>query len=125
LITLKNFLLVGLGGAVGSMLRYAFSVFFISKSFPTATILVNIVGSFAIGAIFAMSNKDENFLLNWKVFLATGLCGGFTTFSAFSIENIQLLQSHKYLQSLIYILATVILGLAAAFTGYKLINNTA
>jgi fluoride exporter len=117
--------MVGLGGAIGSILRYAFSIFVVSKSFPVATILVNILGSFAIGAIFALSNKDENFLLNWRVFLATGLCGGFTTFSAFSIENIQLLQDHKYLQSLIYIFATVILGIAAAFTGYKLLNNTA
>jgi fluoride exporter len=122
---LKNYLLVGLGGAVGSILRYTFSILFVSKNFPINTIIVNVLGSFAIGAIFAFSNKDQNFLLNWKLFLATGLCGGFTTFSAFSIENIQLLQAHKYLHCLFYISASVILGIAAAFTGYKLIINTA
>ena len=64
--------------------------------------------------------KDIEFGNNWKVFLATGLCGGFTTFSAFSIENIQLIQQGKWLWAIVYIFGSIILGLLAAFIGLKI-----
>lgn len=119
---LNNFLLVGLGGAVGSMLRYAVGQWLGQRPFPAATLLVNIVGSCIIGMVLAFSLKSEQFAQNWKLFLATGICGGFTTFSAFSIENMQLLQQGKYWLCLLYIGASLIAGIAAAFVGYKLIN---
>jgi fluoride exporter len=119
---LKNFILIGLGGAAGSMLRYAVSLIVVSRTFPLATLLINIVGSFAIGLVLACSSKDETFASNWKLFLATGICGGFTTFSAFSAENLQLLQSGKAGLSLLYITASIVAGIAAAWLGYKLIN---
>jgi CrcB protein len=117
----KNFLLVGLGGAIGSMLRYAFYLAITVKPFPLATFTVNIIGSFIIGVVLALSLKDDLFLNNWKLFLATGICGGFTTFSAFSLENITLLQNGKYFTALIYISLSIVLGIAAAFCGYKII----
>lgn len=120
---LKNFLLVGLGGAVGSMLRYGVYLLFPVKDFPLATLLVNIIGSFIIGAVLAMGIKDEAFLNHWKLFLATGICGGFTTFSAFSAENMALLQTQKYTLAFIYIAASVITGIAAAWLGFKTISN--
>lgn len=120
---LKNFLLVGLGGALGSMLRYGAYLLFPLKDFPLATLLVNIIGSFVIGAVIAFSIKDETFLNNWKLFLATGICGGFTTFSAFSAENISLLQNQKYLLAVVYIITSVVTGIIAAWLGLKLITH--
>jgi fluoride exporter len=114
----KNFLLVGLGGAIGSMLRYAFYLAITVKQFPLATFAVNIIGSFIIGAVLALSLKDDLFLNNWKLFLATGICGGFTTFSAFSLENIILLQNEKYFIALVYIICSIVLGIAAAWLGF-------
>jgi len=118
----KNFLLVGLGGGIGSMLRYASYLFLSNKNFPFATLTVNIIGSFVIGLVLALSVKDENFMNNWKLFLATGICGGFTTFSALSAENVALLQTGKYFIALGYIAASIVLGIAAAWLGFKLIT---
>ncbi len=119
---LKNFILVGLGGAAGSVLRYAVSLLIMNRVFPLATLLVNIAGSFLIGLILASGIKNENFAGNWKLFLATGVCGGFTTFSAFSAENLQLLQSGKTTLSLVYITISIVTGIFAAWLGFKLIN---
>ena len=119
---IKNLLLVGLGGGIGSMLRYATGVLINTKYFPWSTLTVNIIGSFIIGVVFAISVKDESFLNNWKIFVATGICGGFTTFSAFSLENLNLLQSGKYSMAAIYIIVSIVLGIVAAFAGYKIIT---
>jgi fluoride exporter len=119
---LKNFILVGLGGAIGSMLRYAAQLFITTKHFPFATLTVNILGSFIIGLVLALSIKDDTFLNNWKVFLATGICGGFTTFSTFSADNISLFQSGKYSIALLYIITSVLISILAAGLGFKLIN---
>jgi fluoride exporter len=119
----KNFILIGLGGAAGSMLRYAVSLAAAGRTFPLGTLLVNIAGSFVIGLVLALSSKNEAFATNWKLFLATGICGGFTTFSAFSAENLQLLQSGKALLSMLYIAISIVAGIAAAWLGYKLIHT--
>jgi fluoride exporter len=118
---LKEFLLVGAGGAIGSMLRYTGNLLQHSKSFPVATFLINIAGSFVIGVVMGWCLKNEP-SSNWKLFLATGICGGFTTFSAFSYENLLLLQNGKVFLSLLYITGSVLLGIAAAWLGYKIIN---
>ncbi|MGB4846153.1 MAG: fluoride efflux transporter CrcB [Ferruginibacter sp.] len=118
---IKNLLLVGLGGGIGSMLRYAGSLLIGSKMFPYATLSVNIIGSFIIGVIFALCIKEDVVLNNWKLFVATGICGGFTTFSAFSLENMGLLQSGKYGMALTYIGLSILLGIGATFLGYLII----
>lgn len=118
---LKEFLLVGAGGALGSMLRYAGNILYSSKLFPVSTFLINIIGSFVIGLVIGYSIKNQS-SLNWKLFLATGICGGFTTFSAFSYENLLLLQNGKVFISLLYIAGSIVLGIAAAWLGYKIIN---
>ncbi len=118
---LKSFFLVGLGGGIGSMLRYGSSLLINSKLFPYATLAINITGSFIIGVVFAMSIKEEPLSNNWKLFLATGICGGFTTFSAFSLENMGLMQNGKFGMALSYIVLSVVLGIIATFLGYLLL----
>ena len=119
---LKNILLVGLGGAAGSMLRYAFSVWFKHANFPLATFLVNIIGSFVIGIVFAYALRSESFAINWRLFLAAGICGGFTTFSAFSLESLSLLQQQRIGMFFLYVIGSLLLGLAATWLGYSLMK---
>lgn len=120
---IRNILLIGLGGALGSILRYGTSWVIGPRSFPLATLLVNIVGSFIIGLIMAYCLKNESFSDNWKLFLATGICGGFTTFSTFSLENLQLLQNGKFTMAACYTLSSLLIGMVAVWAGFKLISG--
>ncbi len=120
---IKNILLVAAGGGLGSALRYGCYLLLKNQPFPFATVLINIAGSFVIGIIMALSIKDNNFSDNYKLFFATGLCGGFTTFSAFSYENVELIQTGRYNLVFLYILASVIAGIVAAWFGFKLIHH--
>jgi CrcB protein len=117
---LKSILIVGLGGMIGSMARYIFALAIKPTSFPYATFTVNILGSFVIGLVMGYALKTDSFNNNGKLFLATGICGGFTTFSAFSLECIELLKQHRYSVMLTYILISIVLGLAATFAGVQL-----
>ncbi|MES2005736.1 MAG: fluoride efflux transporter CrcB [Bacteroidota bacterium] len=114
---LKNIILVGLGGMIGSVLRYLTSYFIRHESFPYATFIVNIAGSLLIGAVMGIAARQEGFS-NWRLFLATGICGGFTTFSAFAWENMQLLSQERYGSFIWYTGGTLVLGLAAVTAGY-------
>jgi CrcB protein len=114
---IKNILLVGLGGMIGSVLRYLTTHFIRHESFPYATFTVNIAGSFLIGAIMGIAAKQEGFA-NWRLFLATGICGGFTTFSAFAWENMQLLSQQRYGSFVVYTGGTLVLGLLMVTFGY-------
>lgn len=121
---IRNFFLVAAGGGIGTMLRYAVYLLFRINNFPLATLLINIAGSFIIGLIMAFSLKSTDSLPDAsRLFLVTGLCGGFTTFSAFSYENLQLMQSGKYNLAFLYILLSVVFGLLAAWAGFKMINT--
>ena len=120
---IKNILLVGVGGGLGSMLRYICYLALKNQSFPYATLLVNIVGSFIIGIILASSLRSGGHWDATKLFLATGICGGFTTFSAFSYENISLIQSGKYSTAFLYMLISIAGGLLACWFGLRLAQN--
>ena len=120
---IRNILLIGLGGALGSMLRYGIGYWIGPKNFPLSTLLINIVGSFIIGLVMAYCLKNESFSANWKLFLTTGICGGFTTFSAFSLENFQLLQQDKLGIVLYYAAGSLVLGVGAVWAGFKIING--
>lgn len=117
---LKHLLLVGLGGAIGSMLRFGVSQWVKATHFPWATFTVNIAGSFLIGVVLAVSLRNASFEQQWRLFLASGICGGFTTFSAFSLEGMALLQQQKIGLYVLYVAASVLLGLAATWLGYIL-----
>ena len=113
-----------LGGGLGSVLRFLVSNYTEKllniKEFPFGTFTVNIIGCFIIGILSAYFLKVDNYL---KFLLITGFCGGFTTFSTFSAENFSLWQNGSYFTLIIYILASVILGLFAVFAGFQMIKN--
>lgn len=120
-MTLTHILLVGAGGCIGSMARYI-TVISLDKKlnsfFPFGTITVNLIGSFLLGVLFTMLLKKAG--LNspeWRLFLGTGFCGGFTTFSAFAAENISLFEQKLPGTALLYISVSVIGGLLAVWLG--------
>ncbi len=116
---MKLLLVVGLGSFIGGVLRYLLSVVIQAKTmsiFPWGTLLVNIAGCFCIGLLFGIANK-AGLSTEWKLFLATGVLGGFTTFSAFSLETIQLFRHEHYLPAITYITASIVLGLLTTLTG--------
>ena len=115
--------IVGLGGAIGSILRYLASVYLsklVAHAFPLGTFVVNISGCLVIGVVFGLSERFEWFSPEWRLFLATGICGGFTTFSTFAYENIQLLQNGDYKTFFIYSLLSFVFGLLAVLVGMSL-----
>ncbi len=118
---MNQLLLVGLGGAAGSILRYAVQRQLNLFYFPFGTLAVNIGGCFIIGLLWAYFTKGT---INetGRLLLITGFCGGFTTFSAFTQEGVQMLQQAKLLPFFIYTVVSVAAGLLATFAGYKLIT---
>ena len=122
---IKGFLIVGLGGAIGSMLRYAVQKIFQAQSpaaFPTGTLLVNIADCFLIGILWGMVRRSLTWNEEMKLLLMTGFCGGFTTFSAFTLEGIGLLKENKTTLFFIYLTASVLGGLLATFIGIRIVK---
>jgi len=120
---MKHILLVGLGGMTGSILRYLSNILIKQSQFPIATFSVNIIGSLIIGLVMGWAIKQPE-SGNWQLFLATGICGGFTTFSAFAWENLQLLNQQRYLHFAIYAGGSFILSIIAVTFGYWLTNKS-
>ena len=122
---IRNLLIVGLGGAVGSMLRYAVQKIFQVQSaatFPTGTLLVNIAGCFLIGILWSMISRSLTWNEEMKLLLMTGFCGGFTTFSAFTLEGIGLLKENRTVLFVIYLTASIVGGLLATFIGIRIVK---
>ena len=118
-MSIKTLLLVGTGSFIGGIFRYLITQFVQAKflsTFPVGTLTVNIIGCFFIGLIFGLTGKI-NLNQEWRLFIAIGLLGGFTTFSAFSNETFCLFRDGQFLSATAYILASVLLGLAAIYTG--------
>ncbi len=123
---LKMFLITGAGGFLGSGLRYLsqrFIAHFLPVSFPYGTLIINIAGSFLIGIIFAMGDKTRILSPDVRMFLAVGFCGGFTTFSSFSLDSYGLLRDSEYLYFSIYLFSSVILGILAVIAGIWFIKS--
>ncbi len=116
---LRNILVVAFGGAVGSIARYATSLLITTKKFPLNTFTVNIIGSFLIGILMGYAAKQIN-AQTWQLLMVTGFCGGFTTFSAFSWDVVTMLQQQRYTTALLYIFATLIIGVLFTFIGFRI-----
>jgi fluoride exporter len=119
----KTILLIGSGGFIGSIARYGLQQLIhkiVSTTFPLGILLVNLLGCFAIGLIYGMASKSGWITADWKAFLAIGICGGFTTFSSFSFDNIKLLQSGEIFQAFLYIAASLVIGLFMTWIGILL-----
>ncbi len=116
---MKLILMIGIGGFIGSISRYLISLFVQNKflsTFPFGTFSVNIIGCFLIGIVYALSERG-NVNVEWRLFLATGILGGFTTFSSFSNETVSMLRDAQYGYAVLYVSASVIIGLLATFCG--------
>jgi len=119
---MKAILLVAIGGAIGSVLRYAVAILlksFYSGEFPWHTFTVNIIGCFFIGLIFSWSLQSVSFE-NVRLFLMVGILGGFTTYSSFGLETFDMIKHGRLMIACTYILATNILGLIAVYSGYAI-----
>jgi len=121
---MKLLLAIGLGSFLGGILRYLLAQFIqtkVSSIFPLGTLSVNIIGCFAIGVVFALADKG-NISKDWQIFLATGVLGGFTTYSAFSNETFGLLRDGQFWYAFAYIAASILLGLLATYLGYFILK---
>ena len=121
---MKILLAIGLGSFFGGICRYLVTLFVQNKflsTFPYGTLGVNIIGCFLIGIVYGLSARG-NINVEWRLFLATGFLGGFTTFSSFSNEAVSLLRDAQYWQAFSYVALSVIVGLVATFGGISLIK---
>jgi CrcB protein len=118
---LKHILLIGFGGFAGSVARY-----FVSRlnnsvewfSIPIGTLTVNVLGSFLIGFLVGISEKSPILTVELRMFLMVGLCGGFTTFSSFTGENLMLMRNGQFLPLFLYTGLSILLGFTAVYLGY-------
>jgi len=117
-------LLITFGSAIGGLTRYLLSTIIQTKTtspFPIHTFTINLLGCFLIGLVFGLFSKGQ-ISNEWKLFLATGILGGFTTFSAFSMETLTLFKEGYTGYALLYIFASVFLGLLLTYLAYWLVK---
>lgn len=116
----KSILLVGFGGFIGSVARFLVSKYFqenMASVFPWSTFTVNIVGSLLIGIIYGFSEKGDVLSPEIRLFLAVGICGGFTTFSTFSNDAFLLIRQQEWFRFALYSSLSFFLGLLAIYAG--------
>lgn len=119
---------VGLGGAIGAMCRYLLSsgiAQVMGTQFPWGILLVNVIGGFAMGLIAGLGAQSTQISLEMKTFLATGILGGFTTFSAFSLDTAVLIERGDMMNAAAYVLASVLGSIMALFAGLWLVRMVA
>ena len=122
---MKSFLLVFLGGGLGSGLRYLVTIAMnqYSKVLPFGTFTVNMLGCLLIGLVLGYAQKENTLTSNQTLLLATGFCGGFTTFSAFASENLELIRNGELFNFSIYAIGSVVVGMVLILIGYLLVNK--
>lgn len=120
---IRTLLLVGLGGFLGSILRYLLDQVFhriFQTTFPIGTMFVNILGCFLLGIIYAFIEREQLISDELRIFLTIGFCGGFTTYSTFAFDQLHLLKSTDFLQFAFYFGGSVCLGLLAVYLGMQI-----
>ena len=118
--TIRNIIAVGAGSFIGGIARYLVSLGMkgISKGFPWATLLVNLLGCLIIGVLWGFLSRNAAENTSWGLFLTAGLCGGFTTFSTFSKEALTMLQTGQIWGFASYIAISILAGIALVALGY-------
>ena len=122
---LRIIFFIGLGSSIGGICRYLLQQFIQTRfpsSIPLGTLVVNVIGCLIIGIIYELSGKGNLMTTELRLFLATGLCGGFTTFSSFAYENIALLQDGEFFYTSLYTLLSVAVGFLAVYLGILFIK---
>jgi CrcB protein len=122
---LKQLLLVFIGGGIGSVLRFIIGKYLNSaeSGIPYGTFAANIIGSLLIGIILGLAVKQNTLSQNQILFLATGFCGGFTTFSTFAYENHLFLKSGDFTSFAVYTIASFVIGFLAVFAGIFIVKT--
>ncbi len=123
---MKILLAIGVGSFIGGVSRYLITLLIQNKflsTFPYGTFVVNVLGCFLIGVVYALSEKG-NINEGWRIFLATGILGGFTTFSSFSNESVSMLRDGQYWHAFAYVGFSFLIGIAATFAGISLTKFT-
>ena len=122
---MKSFLLVFLGGGLGSGLRYLVTIAMnqYSKVLPFGTFAVNMIGCLLIGLVLGYAQKENTLTSNQTLLLATGFCGGFTTFSAFANENLELIKNGEIFSFSVYTIGSILIGITAVLIGFYLANK--
>jgi len=123
-----SYLWVGIGGAIGSMLRFWLSGLVagtrIGEVFPLGTMVINITGSFIIGIFGAMAGSEGRISPHWRVFITqlvmVGVCGGYTTFSSFSLQTLNLARDGEWLYAGLNVILSIVLCIAGVWLGYAL-----
>ncbi len=120
-----GFLIVFLGGGIGAALRHGVNLFaarLLGAGFPYGTLIINVVGSLAMGLIAEYFALKSGMPQRWRLFLTTGILGGFTTFSAFSLEAALLYERGELIGAAIYVVASVVLAIGALFAGLAIVR---
>ncbi|HOY23845.1 MAG TPA: fluoride efflux transporter CrcB [Cellvibrio sp.] len=120
---MMQWLMIAIGGALGSMARFAavgYLTPMLNFRFPIGTFIVNILGSFLIGVAYVVIVEKQLIPAEWRLFFITGILGGFTTFSSFSLEILQTWQEGHVFSAIFYAASSVVLGLLFAFIGMQL-----
>ena len=115
-----NFVYVALGGALGAILRYAISLIPVKTEFPILTLITNVLGAILIGFIVGVASNRNGISDGAELFLKTGLCGGFTTFSTFSLEAFNLFEGKQYAMGGIYVVLSCAFCILGIICGKKL-----
>lgn len=123
---IKTILIVGTGSFAGGVSRYLSSVLiqkYAQSVYPYGTIFVNIVGCLLIGILYALAEKGNIMTPEWRIFLTTGFCAGFTTFSTFSLDALNLMNDRGVFMALLYIGASIFIGLLFTYGGIILTKS--
>lgn len=118
---MDKFLWVGLGGAIGSIFRYTLSLLPIKSSFPVLTLITNLLGAFIIGVVVGLFEK-QYLSSQIHLFLKTGLCGGFTTFSTFSLETLTLLENGMIFMAIVYVFISIAGCIVGVYLGKMIVG---
>ena len=121
---MKSIFLIGIGGFIGSIMRYLIYIWtqslFKELSFPLGTLIVNISGCLLLGLLNGWAENHQFFTLQIRLFMFVGLLGSYTTFSTFSYQTIEMIQNGHSYQALLNVAIQVIVGLFAAFIGFQI-----